>query len=126
MWATDSNVVMRYRSLLAAGLVLISTTAVSNDLTDAQAKSFFNDKGCNACHAVDDMRIGPPFRVVAARYPAASAETIATLGKKIRFGGAGTWGVIPMISYPGLSDDEILAISRWILNLNSINPPATP
>ena len=51
-----------------------------------------------------------PIVIAAAVLTAIWAHTI------IRFGGAGSWGVVPMISYPALSDEEIQAITRWILN----------
>jgi cytochrome c551/c552 len=99
-------------------LVLLSGLACAAQLSDTEAKQFFNAKGCNACHGVDDARIGPPFRAVAARYWR-SSDALENLGRKIRFGGAGSWGLVPMISYPGLSDEEIQAITRWILSLKS-------
>jgi cytochrome c len=108
---------------IACACVLLATSARGGELSDAEAKRFFNDYGCNSCHAVDELRIGPPFRGVAIRY-AATDETIATLGQKIRFGGAGAWGLVPMISYPGLTDEQIQAITRWILNLKRDAAPA--
>jgi len=102
--------------------VLMSVTAAAAPPNDTEAKEFFNAKGCNACHGVDDARIGPPFRVIAARY-SRSPEALDNLGRKIRFGGAGSWGLVPMISYPNLSDEEIQAITRWILSLKSADAP---
>lgn len=102
--------------------ILMSVTAAATPLNDTEARKFFNAKGCNACHGVDDARIGPPFRVVAARY-SRSPEALDNLGRKIRFGGAGSWGLVPMISYPNLSAEEIQAITRWILSLKSTAAP---
>ena len=116
----------RCRGLRQAALVclgaLMSLAAMGAQLTDGEAKKFFNAKGCNACHGVDDARIGPPFRVIAVRY-AHSPDALGNLGRKIRFGGAGSWGIVPMISYPNLSDEEIQAITRWILSLKSTDAP---
>ncbi|MEP7245807.1 MAG: hypothetical protein ABI885_19325, partial [Gammaproteobacteria bacterium] len=67
--------------------------AAGAPLTDADAKKLFNARSCNACHAVDEMRIGPPFRAVAIRYrqgsPQIAPETLDWLALKIRTGGAG-------------------------------------
>src|SRR3954466_15408781 len=74
--------------------------------TDARAKSFFNDKGCNACHATDELRIGPAYRSVAQLYAAHPEEAVERLSLKIRHGGAGAWGSMPMVSNPRVTDAE--------------------
>lgn len=111
------------RVLAACLLVLMPGMAGAGPLSDSEAKKFLNARGCNACHGVDEARIGPPFIAVAARY-SRSADAVDNLGRKIRFGGSGSWGLVPMISYPGLSDEEIEAITRWILALKSAGTSA--
>ena len=93
--------------------------------SDAQAKSFFNDKGCNACHATDELRIGPAYRSVAQLYAADAENTVERLSLKIRHGGAGAWGSMPMISNPNVTDADARAAARWVLSLGS-RPPAGP
>jgi cytochrome c len=108
------------------GLVAFAAASVSHAqtaaLTDAQAKKLFNARSCNACHAVDEVRIGPAFRTVALRYRDASPDTVRWLATKIIVGGAGSWGVVPMISNPAVSPDEARAITRWILDLARSQP----
>ncbi len=53
------------------------------------------EKQCLGCHAVDRKRVGPAYQDVAARY-AGDAGAEARLAGKIRKGGAGAWGVVPM------------------------------
>lgn len=91
-------------------------------LSDARAKRLFNERSCNACHAVDETRIGPAFRAVALRYRGAPPDTARWLATKIVEGGAGSWGVVPMIANPSVFPDEALAIARWILALAE-SPP---
>lgn len=101
-------------------LALASVAAVARaetPLGDEQAKKLFNTRSCNACHAVDETRIGPAFRTVALRYRDATPETASWLATKIITGGAGSWGTVPMISNPAVSPDEARAITRWILGL---------
>jgi cytochrome c len=118
MSATDaSHARSSLRVAVAGALLLIATHADAAELSEAGARKFFNDNGCNACHGIDETRLAPSFRSIAMLYPAASAETIERLEYKIRFGGAGAWGVVPMISYPNLSENEIRVITRWILSL---------
>ena len=71
--------------------------------------------GCSACHAVDRKVVGPAFRDVAARYRGKDAE--ASLVEKVKRGGAGAWGQIPMTPNPQVPDPELHGIVRWILSL---------
>lgn len=97
-------------------------SASSGALDDVSAKTLFNERGCNACHETDEMRLGPPYRAVAARYSEDFKinpdARVAALGLKIRVGGAGAWGNVPMISHPAMSEAESERIARWILSLH--------
>lgn len=99
-----------------------ASPARSGELTDAEAKRLFNERRCNACHAVDEMRIGPPFRAVALRYQDGAPESIERLATKIIVGGAGAWGNVPMVANPAISPEEARAIVRWILPLARAKP----
>jgi cytochrome c len=94
----------------------------AEDLNDATAKALFNAKGCNACHATDEVRIGPPFRIVSVRYANTPGFDPQWLAEKIRNGGAGSWGNVPMVSAPQVSPEQARAIVRWIMSL----APAPP
>jgi cytochrome c551/c552 len=95
----------------------------AEDLNDASAKALFNAKGCNACHATDEVRIGPPFRTVSLRYTNTPGFDAEWLAQKIRAGGAGSWGTVPMVSAPQVSPEQARAIVRWIM---SLAPPPKP
>jgi cytochrome c len=110
---------------LAHGLAAPAARAQDAPLTDAEAKQLFNTAGCNACHAVDEMRIGPPYRAVALRYAGAPSENVDWLATKILVGGAGSWGSIPMVSNPRLSARDARAAARWILALASAEASGT-
>jgi len=115
-----------WRAQLAALVLhcclLAPAVARAEDLNDATAKALFNAKGCNACHAVDETRIGPPFRVVSVRYANTPGFDSQWLAQKIRSGGAGSWGSVPMVSAPQVSLEQARVIVRWIMSL----PPAPP
>lgn len=100
---------------LAFCLLLAVQLLPAAELSDAQARRFFNQRACNACHEVHETRIGPSFQNIARRYSDASPATIERLVLKVRAGGAGAWGIVPMISYPQLSYNETQGIVRWIL-----------
>ena len=72
--------------------------------------------GCVACHAVDRKVIGPAFKEVAAKYRGqAGAE--AHLAEKVRAGGAGVWGDIPMSPNPQVPDQDLQTLVKWVLAL---------
>lgn len=84
-------------------------------MTDADATRFFHAQGCKTCHARDELRIGPSYRMIAMRYPNATPETVERLRLKVLYGGAGAWGTTPMISHPDISMAEAETVLRWIL-----------
>ena len=69
--------------------------------------------GCSGCHARDKRVVGPSFNEIAARY-AGGAEA-ARLAQKIRGGGQGTWGSVPMPPNPGLTDADLQTVLAWLL-----------
>jgi cytochrome c len=71
--------------------------------------------GCTACHAVDHKVVGPAFKDVAAKYRGKDVE--ATLVEKVKNGGSGVWGQIPMTPNPQVPDPDLHAIVKWILTL---------
>jgi cytochrome c len=97
---------------LAASLAVIavSTTASAAEFDDASAKAFFSLHGCNACHAQSEFRIGPPYEAVGLRWSSDPEGRVQILAAKIRHGGAGAWGMVPMISNPKITPDEAAAI----------------
>ena len=115
-----------WRAWLAAFVLhcclLAPAAGWAEELNDATAKALFNAKGCNACHATDEVRIGPPFRIVSVRYANTPGFDPQWLAEKIRNGGAGSWGNVPMVSAPQVSPEQARAIVRWIMSL----PPSSP
>ncbi len=69
---------------------------------------------CMGCHAVDRKLVGPSFKDIAAKYKGDPAGQ-AKLEKKVRDGGSGVWGVIPMPAHPGMCDADIKAVVKWVL-----------
>ena len=85
----------------------------------ADGEAIVKKARCVACHTVDQKRVGPPYKDVAARYKG-DAKAAAKLFDKVRTGGASAWGEIPMLPHPAdkISDEDLKAAIQWILSLH--------
>jgi cytochrome c len=70
---------------------------------------------CFACHAVDKKLVGPSYKDVAAKYRG-DAKADAKLFEKVKKGGQGVWGPIPMPPNTQVPDGDIKALVQWILS----------
>ncbi|MGF6858464.1 c-type cytochrome [Paraburkholderia sp. CI3] len=69
---------------------------------------------CMGCHAVDRKLVGPSFQQIAAKYKG-DAQAPAKLARKVKDGGSGVWGMIPMPAHQSMSDADIRAVVDWVL-----------
>ncbi len=69
---------------------------------------------CGACHQIDKRVVGPSFKEVAARY-AGEAGAAERLASKIRAGGQGVWGNVPMPPNAALNEAEAKTLAGWVL-----------
>jgi cytochrome c len=96
---------------------VLITTALLLLLPGSNAKAdddLYKAKNCFACHRVDRNHLGPSFRNIAAKY-ADDKEAESKLAKKVREGGVGVWGQVPMPAQPQVTEAEAQTLSRWIL-----------
>ncbi len=63
---------------------------------------------------MSDKLVGPSFREIAARY-SGDAGAEARLMVKVKAGGSGTWGSIPMPAQPQVKDADGRSLVQWIL-----------
>jgi len=76
-----------------------------------------NAHACSGCHSLDKRVVGPSFREVGQRY-AGDTGAAARLAAKIRNGGQGAWGSVPMPPAPAISDAELATLIGWVLSQN--------
>ncbi|MCD6666707.1 MAG: cytochrome C [Hydrogenophaga sp.] len=81
---------MRKRNLL----LLASFLAFGSGAAFADGEAALTKSGCMACHAKDKKLVGPSFKDIAAKYKGKDAS--AQLFDKVRKGGSGVFGPIPM------------------------------
>ena len=92
--------------MAAAGIVMAGQVQAD----EALAKS----KNCMACHAIDKKLVGPAYKEVAAKYKG-DAKAQAMLAEKIKAGGKGVWGQIPMPPN-NVTPEEASKLAAWVLS----------
>lgn len=90
--------------------------AKSATLDMASGQALLQKDGCAACHAVDKKIVGPAYIDVAAKYKG-DAAAAAKLVQKVKSGGTGVWGQIPMPPNPQVPEEDVKALVSWILTL---------
>ena len=71
--------------------------------------------GCVACHQLDKKVIGPSFKDVAAKYKG-QPDAASRLAAKVKNGGSGVWGSVPMPPNPQVPDADVHALVQWVLS----------
>jgi len=79
-------------------------------------QALLDEKGCSACHGVEQKVVGPGFRAVAARYRDRD-DAVSYLSGKIIAGGSGIWGGV-MPPQGQVNQAEAEAIAGWLLTLS--------
>ena len=106
------------RGLLTPGVWVVAltgglaATAWADDAPRGQIIARAN--ACMGCHAVDRKVVGPSFQQIAAKYKG-DAQAPVKLVTKVKDGGSGVWGVLPMPPHPAMSDADIRTVVDWVL-----------
>jgi len=100
--------------------IALAAAAVLSYGLEARAASAAEDlaktSGCLACHTVDKKLIGPSYKDIANKYRSDKGAQ-ANLEKKVKEGGKGVWGDIPMTPNAHIKDADIKTIVAWILTI---------
>ncbi|HEY0197511.1 MAG TPA: c-type cytochrome [Rhodanobacter sp.] len=103
---------------VAVPLLLHTADSHAADIKMPEGEAKARASNCFSCHAVDQKLVGPAYQEVAKRYASQGDAIVATLVKKVKVGGAGNWGDVPMSAHPELSDADTTLMVKWILSLN--------
>jgi cytochrome c len=106
-----TGAIMKLTFAVLAAALLAAGSAQAQD-----AMALLQKNGCLACHAVDKKVVGPAYVDVAAKYKG-DAGAAAKLAAKVKNGGSGVWGPVPMPPNPGVSDADMKTIIAYILSL---------
>jgi cytochrome c len=95
------------------------TTDITQNPDYQKGLDLISKSNCPTCHKPYE-RIpgqGPSFSEVANKYASYPDTIVAHLASKVMKGGGGVWGEIPMIPHPELSEEEAVAIVKYVLLL---------
>lgn len=105
------------KKFILAGLLAQALFSVSAHAAEASAgQTLAKKSGCFACHNVDKKVVGPSYKEVAAKYKNDKGAE-AKLVSKVKAGGSGAWGDMPMPPNAHVKDEDIKTIVEWILTL---------
>lgn len=93
-------------TLVAASMVAASSVSANQDLAKKH--------NCVTCHQVDKKLVGPSYQDIAKKY-AGNKAAVKTLTAKVRNGGKGTWGEVPMPPNPSLKEADAETLVKWVI-----------
>jgi len=105
-----------WRAVVSASLCVAATLASAAAPDAGKGEAVVKGSDCLSCHAVDHKVVGPSYQDVAKKYAAQKQQAIAALAKKIKQGGGGVWGEVPMPPHPQLSDADLQDAVAWVLS----------
>ena len=104
---------MKVSLLALAGIAAFAAGAAQ---ADDDTLKMLQKAGCTACHSVDKKLVGPAYKDVAAKYKG-DAGAAAKLAEKVKKGGSGVWGQVPMPPNATVPDADIKTLVTWILSV---------
>ncbi len=90
----------------------VAPAAAARPSAGAAPTALLTRAGCSACHVADKKLIGPSWREIHGKH-GSRADAEAYLAGKIKSGGVGVWGAIPMPAQ-GVSEEDAKVIARWL------------
>jgi cytochrome c len=97
--------------LISAALIAVAALGATNAMANADLAKKSN---CLACHTADKKLVGPSYQDVAKKY-AGQKDAEAKLIAKVKAGGKGVWGEVPMPPNPQVKDEDIKTLVKWVL-----------
>ena len=94
-------------AVLVVGLIAAFPALANEELAKKHA--------CFACHSTDKKLVGPSYKDVSAKYRADKGAE-AKLFDKVKKGGTGVWGQVPMPPNAAVPDADIRTLVKWILS----------
>jgi cytochrome c len=101
------------KSLILSAAALALAAALPAQANEALAKKHM----CTTCHVIKGAKtIGPAYADVAKKY-AGQKDVEAKLVEKVKKGGQGVWGQVPMPPNAAVPDADIKTLVKWVLSI---------
>jgi cytochrome c len=101
------------KSLILSTAVLTLAAMLPAQASEELAKKHM----CTTCHVVKGTKtIGPTYADVAKKY-AGQKDAEAKLADKVKKGGQGVWGQVPMPPNAAVPDADIKTLVKWVLSI---------
>jgi len=94
--------------MVAAAGVLAAPVAQADE-------ALLKKHNCTACHQIDKKVVGPAYKEVAKKYKG-QKDIAVKLAEKVKKGGQGAWGPVPMPPNPQVPDADIKKMVEFILS----------
>ncbi|MFN0004038.1 MAG: c-type cytochrome [Burkholderiaceae bacterium] len=103
-------------NIFLLSLGLMSCVSLSHAQSPANGQAMAGKHGCLICHNVEGKAVGPAFKEVAQKYR--GQDEANTLFLRVKNGGAGQWGRVPMPAHPNVPEADIKDLVAWVLGLS--------
>ena len=101
------------KSLILSAASLVLTVVLPAQASEDLAKKHM----CTTCHVIKGAKtIGPAYADVAKKY-AGQKDAEAKLAEKVKKGGQGVWGQVPMPPNAAVPDADIKTLVKWVLSV---------
>jgi cytochrome c len=106
-----------WKSIPWGAVAMVAILFAWMGLRDAHASADLTRKyNCVACHAEAQKKVGPAYQDIAKKY-AGQTDAADRLAKKIRSGGSGVWGAMPMPPHPQVPESDARAMATYVLGI---------
>jgi cytochrome c len=101
------------KSLILSAAALTLSLALPAQASEELAKKY----QCTTCHVIKGAKtIGPAYADVAKKY-AGQKDAEAKLFDKVKKGGQGVWGQVPMPPNATVPDADLKVLVKWVLSI---------
>ncbi len=106
-----------YLAVVSGAVAVLGFSVANAAIDDKKAEGLMKKGQCATCHALDKRGVGPAYKDVAAKRKK-EKDAAAMLARKVRDGGSGAYGPVPMPPNPRdkIGDDELKLLIEWILS----------
>lgn len=105
-----------WMTTVVGAALLFAGQAMADDVDAKAAETFAKKYACLTCHATDKKLVGPAYKEVAKKYKGDKAAKDKLIAK-VKKGGSGVWGAIPMPPNGSIKPEELETIVKWVLSL---------